>query len=172
MRQFLIAALLAALPAVPVLGATETERTGLSAIDLFKLAEERQRDGRPEEALALYDALSRDPHPEIRAEARFRKGQLLASEGRYTDAAVSYRALLDEKPDAAAVRLELARVLALAGEERGADVAREIEPVAAEPAATPAAESEARPSPASWQPAASFEALDLLPSREKLRAFS
>ena len=120
MRQFLIAALLAALPAVPVLGATETERTGLSAIDLFKLAEERQRDGRPEEALTLYDALSRDPHPEIRAEARFRKGQLLASEGRYTDAAVSYRALLDEKPDAAAVRLELARVLALAGEERAA----------------------------------------------------
>lgn len=120
MRFLLIAALAAALPATPATAAPETVREGLSAIDLFEMAEQADRDGRPDEALTLYNALSRDPHPEVRAEARFRKGQLLAREGRLTDAAVAYRELLDEKPDAAAVRLELARVLALAGEERAA----------------------------------------------------
>src|SRR5690606_41624939 len=69
---------------------------------------------------AFYDGVSHDPDIEIRTVARFRKGMLLAQLGRNADAAVEFRALLDEKPDAARVRLELARVLAVLGDEAGA----------------------------------------------------
>ena len=94
--------------------------SGLSAGQLFALADQAKSDGRDEDALALYAALSRDPDAEVRAEARFRRGMLLAERKRYADAAVVFRALLDEKPNAARVRLELARVLALVGDEAGA----------------------------------------------------
>ena len=94
--------------------------SGLSAAQLFELADQAKSDGRYEDALALYAALARDPDPDVRAEARFRRGMLLAQSKRYADAAVAFRALLDEKPDAARVRLELARVLALMGDEAGA----------------------------------------------------
>jgi tetratricopeptide (TPR) repeat protein len=93
---------------------------GLSAIDLFAAADRARTAGRNDEALALYDALTRDPDAEIRAEARFRKGMLLAELKRYAEAATAFRALLDEKPNAARVRLELARVLAAMGDEKGA----------------------------------------------------
>jgi len=115
---YTLAALCMAWAAMPAL-AQET-RSGLSATDLFAAAEEAKATNRSADALALYDALTRDPDVEIRAEARFRKGMLLASEKHYADAAVVFRALLDEKPNAPRVRLELARVLALMGDERGA----------------------------------------------------
>lgn len=44
---------------------------------------------------------------------------LFASLRRYREAAATFRSLLDEKPDANRVRLELARVLALMGDEEG-----------------------------------------------------
>ncbi|HEX4737184.1 MAG TPA: surface lipoprotein assembly modifier [Allosphingosinicella sp.] len=94
--------------------------TGLSAVQLFDAAERAKQAGRTADALALYDALTRDPDAEIRAEARFRRGMLLADLHRYSEAAQSFRALLDEKPNAARVRLELARVLALMGDVPGA----------------------------------------------------
>src|SRR5581483_8677364 len=94
--------------------------TGLSAVQLFDAAERAKQAGRTADALALYEALTRDPDPEIRAEARFRRGMLLADLHRYREAAESFRALLDEKPNAARVRLELARVLALMGDVSGA----------------------------------------------------
>lgn len=92
----------------------------LSAIEVFFVAERAQSAGRNEEAISLYDALTQDRDADVRAEARFRKGMLLASLTHYREAATAFRALLDEKPDAARVRLELAHVLALMGNESGA----------------------------------------------------
>ncbi|MFJ6023060.1 surface lipoprotein assembly modifier [Brevundimonas sp. NPDC092305] len=96
----------------------------LTPAQVFQLAEARAAAGAVEDASVLYDALSRDPDPEIRAEARYRKGLLLADAGRYDAAAVAFRALLDEKPDAIAARLELARMFAAMGRE--ADARREL----------------------------------------------
>lgn len=96
------------------------EVQGLSATDVFAAAEQARTTGAADEALIFFEALEQDPDLEIRTEARFRKGMLLSQLGRNADAAVAFRAILDEKPDAARVRLELARVLALAGDEAGA----------------------------------------------------
>ena len=92
----------------------------LPAIAVFALAEKASAAGRIDEAAALYDALTHDRSADVRAEARFRKGMMLADAKRYRAAAEAFRALLDEKPDAARVRLELARVLAAMGEEGAA----------------------------------------------------
>lgn len=92
----------------------------LSAPDVFALADAARASGEVADALVLYDGLSRDPDIEIRTEARFRQGMLLSQLGRNAEAAVAFRAIIDEKPDATRVRLELARVLALVGDEGGA----------------------------------------------------
>ena len=92
----------------------------LSAPDVFALADRARTEQRLTDAETLYRALAKDPDIEIRSEARFRLGMMLADLKRYRDAAIEFRALLDEKPDAARVRLELARVLALMGDEGGA----------------------------------------------------
>ena len=113
-----IAALSALASAFPA--AAQETRTGLSATDVFAAAERAKAAGHTDEALVLYDALSHDPDLEVRSEARFRKGMLLADGKHYAEAAVAFRALLDEKPNATRVRLELARVLAAMGDERAA----------------------------------------------------
>ena len=100
--------------------ASEERVSNLSAADLFLLADQAKARLTLNEAETIYRALSRDPNPEARAEARFRLGMMLTDQERYTQAAVAFRTLLDEKPDAARVRLELARVLALMGDESGA----------------------------------------------------
>ena len=106
---------------LPVSGQTVAEQvSNLSAADLFQIADKAKEQRAFADAESIYRALSRDPEPEVRAEARFRLGMMLADQKRYTDAAVIFRALLDEKPNAARVRLELARVLALMGDESGA----------------------------------------------------
>jgi tetratricopeptide (TPR) repeat protein len=120
--------LLWALAATPA-GAAEAPRviqpgSGLSAVDLFNKADEAHAAGQNEDALTLYQALAHDPDIEIRSEARFRRAMLLVELKRYREAAVGFRALLDEKPDATRVRLELARTLALMGDEPSA--AREL----------------------------------------------
>lgn len=92
----------------------------LSAIEVFDLAERARKTGHPDEAIRLYEALTQDRNAEVRAEARFREGMLLASRKRYREAATTLRALLDEKPQAARVRLELARILALMGNDGAA----------------------------------------------------
>jgi tetratricopeptide (TPR) repeat protein len=106
-----------ALP-TPVLAQIRVE--GLAATDLFNLADKACAAGRLDDAGVLYDALIRDPDREVRAEARFRKGMMLANTRRFKDAALEFRALLDEKPVASGVRLELARMLAAIGDERAA----------------------------------------------------
>lgn len=100
--------------------AAQTRIERLSAAEVFAVADGARAAGRIEDALSLYEGLTHDPDPEIRAEARFRKGMTLADAGRYREAAQTFRALLDEKPGAARVRLELARVLALIGDEKAA----------------------------------------------------
>jgi hypothetical protein len=104
-------------------GSPQTEQhttRHLSAIDVFALADRARAEGRIGDAITFYDALSHDQNADVRAEARFRKGMMLASLKRYREAAVAFRRLLDEKPNAARVRLELARVLALMGDESAA----------------------------------------------------
>ena len=70
--------------------------------------------------MAAYDALAQDADADVRAEARYRKGLMLADIQRFEDAAMAFRAVLNEKPDAIAARLELARMLAALGRENEA----------------------------------------------------
>ena len=119
LRVFSLA--MAAMLAVLCAGQVRAEQVAnLSAANLFQIADKAKERHAFADAESIYRALGRDPDPEIPAEARFRLGMMLADQKRYIDAAVTFRALLDEKPNAARVRLELARVLALMGDEGGA----------------------------------------------------
>jgi len=111
----MLACALALLAPAPAL-AQATEQRQVSAVELFALAAKAA----PADAEAMYRALAKDPDAEVRAEARFRLGQLLETLGRKREAATTYRALLDEKPDAARVRLELARLLTQLGDDGAA----------------------------------------------------
>jgi len=88
----------------------------LSAAEMFKLAQLASAKGDLKTAAAIYEALESNPDPDIRAEARFRHAKQLLAEKRTRDAAVLLRRLLDEKPDATAARLELARALQVLGD--------------------------------------------------------
>jgi len=88
----------------------------LSAAELFAFADSARNSGDLATAEKAYRALVENPDAEIRSEARFRLGMLLSALGRNSDAALQFRAILDEKPDAQRVRLELARVLAQMGD--------------------------------------------------------
>jgi Uncharacterized protein conserved in bacteria len=103
--------------AEPSLSDDSTSISGLNAAQLFDLADQARVAGRWGDAEAIYTALARDPDLQIRSEARFRLGMMLDEQGRPADAALAFRAILDEEPNATRVRLELARVLAAMGEE-------------------------------------------------------
>jgi tetratricopeptide (TPR) repeat protein len=77
-----------------------------------------------DQAVALLKIVTHDRNPDFRAEARVRIARYLTAAGDSYGAAYWYQQLLDEKPDAAAVRIELARLLAAMGEESSA--AREL----------------------------------------------
>ena len=113
----------AALIALAPVAAPAAVRDHLSAVELFGLADEARTAGRADQAETLYDALSHDPDPEIRAEALFRKGMMLGEQKKYRRAAVTFRHLLDEKPDATRVRLDVLGV-----EEVNLDAAVACEP--------------------------------------------
>ena len=104
----------------PALSSDGRSLSNLSAAQLFEIADQARAAGRDPDAEALYKALSRDPAVTVRSEARFRLGMMYADQKRYTDAALAFRAILDEQPEAARVRLELARVLTAMGDEGGA----------------------------------------------------
>jgi hypothetical protein len=87
---------------------------------LLAFAESAQTRGDAATAEAAYKALSHDPHADIRNEARFRYSKMLAARGSTTDAAMLLRQILDEKPQAAPVRLELAGLLDRMGDKEGA----------------------------------------------------
>lgn len=88
----------------------------LSAPQLFKFADEARARGDFSTAETAYRALALDPDIELRTEARFRLGLMLADHKRYSEAAIEFRRILDEKPNVARVRLELARMQALLGD--------------------------------------------------------
>ncbi len=101
----------------------------LTPAQLFSVADQARDVGDFQSAEAAYRALTSHPDLELRTEARFRLGQMLASQKKFAEAAVLYRAILDEKPNAQGVRLELAAVLAYMGKE--ASARREIRQVKA-----------------------------------------
>ena len=115
---FAIAAALAG--TTPVVLSDDGTTTGVQAVTIFELAGSAEARGDVATAENAYRALIQDPDPEIRTEARFRYAKLLAAEAHFTDAAVLLRQILDEKPNAAPVRLELARMLAQMGDMRAA----------------------------------------------------
>lgn len=96
--------------------ASEGRTVRLNAGEMFRLAEIAAAKGDQATAEAIYRALAQNPDADVRAEARFRQAKQLMKEKRYEEAAVLLRRILDDKPDAAAVRIELARLLELLGD--------------------------------------------------------
>lgn len=94
--------------------------TGITAAQLFDIADQAQVAGRIDDAEAIYTSLSHDPDVQVRSEARFRLGMMMAQAKRYTYSGLVFRAILDEQPDAARVRLELARVMVALGDDASA----------------------------------------------------
>jgi outer membrane protein len=103
------------LPARPM-----SERVTLSPTEMFAVAEAAQRRGDIATAERLYRSLTADRSLELRNEARFRLATLYVREHRYKDAGILFRQILDEQPNAQRVRLELANVLALLGDDASA----------------------------------------------------
>lgn len=88
----------------------------LTPAQLFQFADDAVARGDFAVAEKAYRALAENPDIELRTEARFRLGMMLADRvGRPREAAVEFRKILDEKPSAARIRLELARMNALMG---------------------------------------------------------
>lgn len=87
---------------------------------LFQLSDQLVRSGRQQEAEAILALIAQNPSKDLRNEARFRLAQLLAAKGQITRAAVLLRRILDERPDAVPVRLELAKLLDRMGDKDGA----------------------------------------------------
>lgn len=115
---FLAAALLGASQILAQ--AAPEPRTGLSAAEVMAIAERAEAAGDVDSAIAAYTALAEDADVDVRSEARWRHGRLLAARGDHRGAALLYRRILDERPDAARVRIELASILALIGDEGAA----------------------------------------------------
>ncbi len=88
----------------------------MTAAELFAYADSARIAGDFETAELAYRALMEDPAPDLRMEARYRLARMLAeTQKKYREAAVLLRRILDEKPDATGVRLELAQLQALMG---------------------------------------------------------
>jgi hypothetical protein len=114
----LVLAVLAA-PAAYAQDAAEAPADGvqMTAAQLFDYADAARDAGQFETAENAYRALMQDANPEYRIEARFRLAQMYhQKQGKLREAATLYREILDQKPDAAGVRLELASVLAAMGD--------------------------------------------------------
>lgn len=114
------ATILAASPAGAADSARNRPTVHATAADLFHMADLFAGQGKPDEARSILGLLARNPTVDIRSEARFRLAQLLAAQGQFAGAAVELRRLLDEKPGAAAARLELAALLDRMGDKEGA----------------------------------------------------
>lgn len=108
--------------AVAIPAAARAQDTAiLTAPKAFALAEAYQKAGREADAEALLKALSQDPNADYRAEARFRLGEALMARRDYAGAIDAFSALLEQKPDAKAARIELAKALALGGKPAAAE---------------------------------------------------
>ncbi|HEY0111845.1 MAG TPA: tetratricopeptide repeat protein [Allosphingosinicella sp.] len=94
--------------------------TGLTAAQVFALAEEMRREGRLDESEELLRALLKDPELDVRVEARFRLGKWRMERGFPEEAARHFARIIEDRPKAAPVRLEYARALAAMGQESSA----------------------------------------------------
>ena len=92
----------------------------VTASQLFQIADTSLAKGDQATAERAYDALLADPSQEIRLEARFRLAKLEMKRGNTTKAATLLRQILDHRPDATPVRLELAGLLDRMGDKDGA----------------------------------------------------
>lgn len=109
------------LSAAPIASA-QTSQIQLSAPQLFALADTALAQNDVDTAETAYRALTQDPNAEIRTEARFRLALLLADKrGQLEAGAVELRRILDDKPETARVRLELARLLSNMGRTEEAE---------------------------------------------------
>lgn len=87
---------------------------------MFALADRSRDHGDSRLAETIYRALTGNPSPDVRAEARFQLAKLIAAAGRQSEAAALLRQVVDERPNARAARLELAGLLAKMGDEDAA----------------------------------------------------
>ena len=92
----------------------------LSITQVFDLADRAAARGNTDQAIDILKVATQDRNADYRAEARVRIARLLAWKGDLRGAIYWYRQLLDEQPEAAAVRIELARALLSLGEEGAA----------------------------------------------------
>ena len=92
----------------------------LGGAELLALGEHAERKRDLALARNAYSALTADRQPSIRNEARFRLARIHAASGEWSPSATLLRAILDEDPGAARVRLELASILARMGDEGAA----------------------------------------------------
>jgi TolA-binding protein len=96
-----------------------------TAAQMFVLADRLFAEGNVAGAEQVLVALTQDPHPELRAEARFRLAALREKRGDLAGAVTALRDLLAEQPKANRARLELSRILAEQGHTGSAQ--RELE---------------------------------------------
>jgi hypothetical protein len=113
-----IAAAVALLAANPAQAEARTVKA--TAAQMFHLAGQLVRSGKPSDADKVLELLSRDPDPQVRDEARFRRARMFKARGQLQPAALLLRRILDDKPDAAPVRIELAQLLDRMGDKDGA----------------------------------------------------
>jgi hypothetical protein len=106
--------------ACPAQAAPATSSRVLTSNQMFGLAEAAERTGDSALTEATYRALTKDPALEVRNEARFRLAGVLSRKLRFADSALLLRQILDEQPGAQRVRLELAQVLDVMGDESSA----------------------------------------------------
>lgn len=100
--------------------ATPVRTIRATATDLLVLADRLERGGQTGDAERILQLLAQDPSADIRNEARYRRSKLLIASGRERDAALLLRRILDDKPDATPVRLQLAQLLDRMGDKDGA----------------------------------------------------
>lgn len=85
--------------------------SNLTPAQLFAFADAARDQGDFATAQTAYRALATNPDMDLRNEARFRLAMMLANrEHKLREAAVELRRILDERPQAGRVRLELARI--------------------------------------------------------------
>lgn len=107
-------------PAPPPDCGQEQRCVQANAAQMFALADRLYQAGDAGAAADILRALTQDKHPELRAEARFRLAALQEKQGDLAGAAQALRELLAEQPSANRARLELARILSLMGDAKGA----------------------------------------------------
>jgi len=93
----------------------------LTAAQMFASADDLAAQGDLAGAADLLEALTQDPHPELRAEARFRLAAVREKLGDLKGAVQALRDLLAEQPGANPARLELARILSRLGDAKRAE---------------------------------------------------